>query len=67
MKIWLFPSVLNKNHDHFHHAYYRTRGNTAIFVALINLIVEQLKCKFMDRYCGLDVHKDSVFGCTKKF
>jgi len=26
------------------------------------IIVKQLKCKFMDKCCGLDVHKDCIFA-----
>ena len=38
-------------------------SNVHYYLCSDNLMFNHLKCKFMDKCCGLDVHKDSIFAC----
>ena len=65
MKIGLFPSVRDKNQGHidFSGLPYSARSTIVTFVFNQQSINPIIPVNFMEKVCGLDVHKDSVFAC----
>jgi len=64
MKKLIFPNAFNKNQDHKTSAYIQySKYNCYLCIFFKLFIYKQLNCKFMNKVCGLDVHKDSVFAC----